>query len=385
MKSMCKNGLLVLTATLVMGALTASSALASTEWVTKTGGIAGQLKSPVTVKGTTNISVTNTKWLGEKVSCEGTVEATLEAGGVGKITSYAVSKCTGTSNCTVLGSVSAVNLPWKIELYSPESGAIRQRILSGGSGTPGWSFECRSLEVEKNLCNFNTSTNMINQSSSGDVEAKFDLKSNRTWCTGGGEESGLIEGTIVFDHPAGVEALKVAEVKPSEWLQAGKALSSAVNTSWKGSLKLTDIQVGLTVECSDTGEGTAERGTGGSETKWAITGCTQIKGSCENTPTVEAVYLPWSTTLNAAIGGTVNQSIFNGAGDAGYEITCRIIKLNVHDYCTGTLDAGLKNVAEGVSETLGDEKLACSNGHEGGTVEGTQTIQATSGGKLEVS
>jgi hypothetical protein len=92
-----------------------------------------------------------------------------------------------------------------------EGAEIRERLVSGGSGTPEWEFICGS-EVE-DACGFNTSAHAINNALNS-VEAAFEEKSNKTLCSWGAKvfgkrESGSLKGTIKLELPSGVEAIKV--------------------------------------------------------------------------------------------------------------------------------------------------------------------------------
>ena len=387
MRSMCRTVLVVLVAVFALSAVTASAALAAPEWYSKTGGVFKKVTS-LEVKSTTKITVNDTGWFeGEKMTCEGTMEGTIEAGGLGKINHYTVSHCTSKGHCETEGSilVEPVNLPWKTELYSV-GGQYRDRIVSGGSGTPEWEFTCEvSHARQSDVCGFNTSAKIFNNGQLGSVEESFDAGSNRTRCSKGGAEAGKLEGTISLPHPTGVEAIEVSEGKTFEWRQGGAPLSEAVGTKWNGPLALADKE-GVTVECEDTGEGTAGLGAAGTVTKWTASHCTS-KGSCES-QTVEAVDLPWHSELSISEGGGTTQDVITGAGkgEPGYKSTCVVFGIKVIETCKApTLSIGVENVTSGVRGTFDGKKLNCSRGGEGeGSLEGTQFIEATKGGKLEV-
>ena len=386
MRSMCRTVLVVLATVCALSAVAASSAFASSEWVAKKGGVFNRLTSALAVKATTNLVLTDTGWAGGVgLSCEGKMEGTIEPGGLGKINSYTVSFCksSGKTSCGV-GTGEPVNLPWKTELYK-EGGVFRVRLVSGGSGTPGWRFSCSGEEDE---CKLNTSASLSNNEASGGVIAQFvNGESARTTCSRGGAGAGQLEKEIKFAHPEGVEAIRVAEVTAGEWLQGGVPLSKSVATTWKGTLKLTDQKGGIfgesiAAECVDTGEGAAEIGGLGTETKWTASNCVTKAGICPS-PTVEAVDLPWNTAL-IRIGAIATHDAISeaGKGTPGYKLHCEGIW---NDTCTGTFDTVMENVTGGVDATFDGEKLKCEKGGAGqGAVEGTQLITATKGGKLEV-
>ena len=180
---------------------------------------------------------------------------------------------------------------------------------------------------------------------------------------------------------------------PVEWRQGGAVLSESVGTKSKGTVKLADEAATggeLEVECEAAGEGSVGPGGVDEETKWSKSKCTLVKtGSCEAGKAAElvAVHLPWhSETL--ALEGTVRDVITSsGKGTPGLEIVCTVAGIfKVVDECTGTLKTGMTNVAGGVDATFDGEKLKCSSGGAGkGALEGTELIEATKGGKLEVS
>jgi hypothetical protein len=203
------RALLVLVAMIMVSGIAAGSAFATPEWYAKTGGVFKKLTSTLNVKAITKFSVIDSQFLvGEGgLSCEGHAEGTVEVGGVGKINSFTVTSCKAIGSCSAPATVRSVNLSWKTELYS-EVGTVRERLVSGGSGTPGWEFECETLLGHvKDLCNLNTSGHMINSGVS--VEAEFEEKSNKTTCGRGGLESGRLAGIVKFSPPEGVEAIKV--------------------------------------------------------------------------------------------------------------------------------------------------------------------------------
>jgi hypothetical protein len=380
--------LLAVLAVSALSALTASAALAAPEWYVKTGGKSSKLTSVLAVKATTNLTVDDTvAGGGTAVKCKGTIEGSIEPGGLGKVSSYVVSGCENIKNCPSPVTVTSINLPWKSELYAGGETGAKMRLVSGGSGTPGWRFECNQGPAD--LCNFNTSARLGNVPL-GNVEAEFNAsESARTTCSRGGAESGVLTGTIVFAHPEGDEAIE-ARGGLAEWRQVGAALTAPVATVSKGTVKLrvVDHELSFTTECSVTGEGSVEPGAAGTQTKWAMSSCKAIAGECESEKagSLEALNLPWNTALTVA-GGVTRDLITNSHGTAGFEMTCYTIFGKIGIACTGTFNTIMENVTGGVDARLETEALACDGPTEftKGIVEGTQTVEATKGGKLEVT
>ncbi|HEY3829188.1 MAG TPA: hypothetical protein VGL57_08335 [Solirubrobacteraceae bacterium] len=172
-----------------------------------------KVTSAIEVKAKGEVSVTDTKYpagaVGEKCKVETT--GTVEAGGAGKITSYSVGSCTPLANCELSGLRGKVsNLPWKTELYEA-SGTVRDRIISGGSGTPEFRIECSRFSVfVEDSCSLSTTTGMANglEENNG-VIARFDSSSNTTSCAGGGSEAGKVEGELKIPRPESLLALAV--------------------------------------------------------------------------------------------------------------------------------------------------------------------------------
>lgn len=380
MRSTYRTVLVTLVAALALSAAAASSALAAPEWYAKKGGALSKVTSPLEAAATTSLTVTDSGWLGGvKVKCTGKMTQTLEAGGVSKVTGYAATSCetvAGTCNPTI---AEAQNLPWKAELYA-EGTEVRSRLVSGGSGTPGWEFYCASVG-QFDTCNFNTSANVLN-TWSGSVQAVFDAQSNKTTCSQGGAEAGRLEGTVTLEPPKGVEAIQALQGGPAEWRQGGTVLSGAIGTTTKGTVKVTDT-AGVSVECEGAGEGTAGAGAAGTATKWTASTCVTRAGTCAS-PSLLAVHMPWhSELLRVGSAGAQDALLNGGSGAPGYTIVCTGINI---DTCTGTLLTEMRNISGGVEAAFDGEKLNCTLGGKGqGTLAGTQILAAAKGGKLEVS
>jgi hypothetical protein len=173
------------------------------------------------------------------------------------------------------------------------------------------------------------------------------------------------------------------------WRVNGAPLNeTSVATHWKGTLTLSDSKVPVVgasaAKCEDTAEGLAESGGAGEVTSLTASGCAAVKG-CESghEVTVEALHLPWHTELVATEGSLREVLTSGGKGAPGFKLKCRALGVQLQDECTGTLSASTTNNASGVTAAFSaSEKFSCTSGGAGsGTLEGSQTIEA-SGGKL---
>lgn len=222
MRSKFTTAAVALAAVFVLGAVASSSALATPAWYVKEGGTFHKLTSALEVHANTNLVLTDEPYKEKELniyvseSCLGSMKFKLEPGGVSKIETYGAAGCkfskkNAPASCGGIVTDLARHVPWKSELYL-EGTEIRERLVSGGSGTPEWEFECGNNQFEDS-CGFNTSAHAINNALNS-VEAQFEAKSNKTFCSwGAGEfgnkESGSLTGTIKLELPKGVEAIKV--------------------------------------------------------------------------------------------------------------------------------------------------------------------------------
>jgi hypothetical protein len=189
-----------------------TGALTGAQAVETTGG--GKLEA-VSVSGeyaklTSALAVTSSGTLVIKdakssygMECNVETEGSIETGGIGKITHYLARNCVVTLGSCKTPATEAINLPWKTELYE-EAGVIRDRIVSGGSGTPAWRVTCSG--VLKDECGLNTDP--LTQNAGGSVEALFEATDNKTNCSAGGVEAGEWRGALLIAHPAGVAGIK---------------------------------------------------------------------------------------------------------------------------------------------------------------------------------
>lgn len=160
---------------------------------------------------------------------------------------------------------------------------------------------------------------------------------------------------------AWLEVYETRSVKSSE-----KALSISDTKAKGGALK---------VECTATAEGWIGRESQGAITAVALSKCTRVSGSeCEGSPTVKAIDLPWSTTLEEGI----KDKLKAGGKGPGFKIECATKRI---DECFGTIATTMKNNGElGVAEAeFPSESLdECTSGAaKSGEIKGTFALKAT--------
>jgi hypothetical protein len=300
------------------------------------------------------------------------------------------------SSCRSWRTFEGIGLPWKAKLYG---GSSEARQVFSGSSFIGVKFECEILGgTEWEECSSATSMHMTNNGS-GYVEAAFDSKSAKTECIyGGKEKDGEWKDTLTVkltsaEKEAGLEGVRVntaAHGEP-EWLLSGAYVPEPLETSWSGG-KLTFSDTKATggqskIECTDSGEGKALLNEG-EITKWTGSSCVRVEGGCKKgeVESLTAVNLPWHEEL-VEVEGKVRVKLSSTKGATGFVVECNTLLGKVKDECTGTIDLNTENVSEGVNAPLYlPEKLKCTQGGSAaGVVEGSRTIKATKGGKLEVT
>lgn len=212
---MFRTVLVALIAVFALTAISASSALAAPEWYVKKAGVWSKVTTSVKVTLENSWELNDTKFSPTPlaVSCTGSGEGEIKSAGAGKISKFPTTKCEPAkiehNSCKAWEGSASGNLPWGAELYS-EAGQLRQRLVSGGVGTPDWAFTCQTLLGSRtDECFANTSTHMTNNSG-GFVEAVFDATSAKTECSQGKSGAGEWKGKLKFKaNQAGVEAIKV--------------------------------------------------------------------------------------------------------------------------------------------------------------------------------
>lgn len=271
-----------------------------------------------------------------------------------------------------------VNLPWNSEL-AVVAGATREVLVSGGKGNPGFKMKCNGASDQCTGKLQLTATN-----GTGAVNLAV-LASEKPVCETG---TGTLEGSLGVSSKEGslttVPAAEAAKLAEAEWRLGGTALIEPVPVAWKGKVRLaiTTILGSATAECEDTGAGSAGANMIGSTTTWTLSKCTITAGTL--CPVGEAAKvttpgMPWSSELLTVAGAVRDQLVGSGNGQAGFELACG--SNGVSDLCTNPV-LTTTNTTSGVTATfLASEKVTCEVGT--GTFEGTQTIEATKGGKLE--
>ncbi len=324
------------------------------------------------------------------VECEDAAEGSSGAGGVGAVTAWTTSKCAAVKGCEKTGAVvvKPLNLPWHTELVTVE-GTVRDVLVSGGKGTPGYEVECKvtgSLPLQDE-CTGTLSTTTTNTESG--VTAAFNA-SEKLNCTLGGSGSGSLEGSQSILAGGGGKLSAEAE-GPLTWLGNGVSLAEANAISWKGTLTLSDSisTIGtVAVECEDTGSGTAGPVAAGEMTKWTMSNCAgTAHSSCEGTgETIEALHLPWHTELAYVEGRTREVITANGKGTPGFKLKCKALGSNITDECVAVPSTNMTNTKSGVTAAFDGERFTCSLGRAGaGELEGSQAIELAGGRLLQVS
>jgi hypothetical protein len=156
------------------------------------------------------------------VQCSLSEEGTVNKEGKGTITKFTASSCTGVRACEASGAtVKALHLPWDTQLAESEK-ELREKISSGGSGTPGLQIECKVLGITfKDECTGETSKEV--ETVSKGVETTFDALSAKLTCTIGGAGSGLAIGGDVDEASSGTLSVEsMAEgggvlIRPYRW------------------------------------------------------------------------------------------------------------------------------------------------------------------------
>jgi hypothetical protein len=146
-------------------------------------GAFSKLTSALAVKDTGELTLED-KGLGAGTACDFETEGKLEPAGKGTITNTYASNCKNVGDdCELRGGITAINLPWDTELYESE-GTLRDRIVSGGNGTPGWGFECNRSDYGPvtDHCSLNVSPEVLN-GFEGSAFAVFDERTTKTTCS----------------------------------------------------------------------------------------------------------------------------------------------------------------------------------------------------------
>jgi hypothetical protein len=176
-----------------------------------------------------------------------------------------------------------------------------------------------------------------------------------------------------------------------EWQQGGAKLTKAVPVKWKGNLLVTDekpsslTEKSNAAECEDSGEGSVGPGAADEATKWTLSNCVPIGELCQKVEHAGMEGELWHSEL--AIRNNARVDVITGKRQPGFFLECKTVLGTKHDTCTAKeLTASVSNTTGGVNEHFEDTGLYCSqSGKNTGKLVGTQLIEATSGGTLEVT
>jgi hypothetical protein len=383
MRSKFKAVPVVFAALLVIGALTASPALAAPEWYSST--------TPAWYLSGTQLSKSElTVWkgqvkLGDKaagplkqstgVECEQNVEGTAETGVAGTVTKLTLSKCTVVEkgDCESLVSVEAVHLPWATEL-SYSKGALFDSVKSGGSGQPGYARKCRTALGEKtDTCTSATLQSSATNATKG-VDAAFnDGHKEEIECTEGSpKKNGIVEGTQLIEAKSGT--LEVGNDGTAT------KLASSLSVTAKGKIRLMDTKflIGSEagIECSIETEGTIEAAGKGKISGYHPSEC-KPEGVCDALDSIRTNSLPWGTELFTE--GNIRDNIISGGTETpSWTIECEVNPLGKETFtCNVNTSLGMYNTLGGNIEEEFDpksKKTSCTGAAEAGLWQGLLTI-----------
>jgi hypothetical protein len=186
----------------LISGLAVASASAAPQW--KLNG--NPITSAVATTGSGTLELTDTKgFLGSTVTvkCSGTTTGTAGPGAADTTSTVTVSSCSTVAGTCGEPSASAVNLPWKTELFA-SGGLVRDSIKSDGKGAPGYKVECTVplLGRVSDTCTSETGQPLVDTGVSP-VPVTFDEASGTANCSLGGANSGHVRGTVTVKSSAG--------------------------------------------------------------------------------------------------------------------------------------------------------------------------------------
>jgi hypothetical protein len=326
----------------------------------------------------------------ESVECTEKGEGSVGAGAAGELTKLALSECATIKGCGATGiTAEPVNLPWHTELVSVE-GASRDRLVSGGKGTPGIKVECKVLGVKiPDTCSGTLGATTSNTSEG--ITATFSASEKLT-CSIGGTNSGSLGGSQKIATTGGVLS---AEAAPPNWQASGVPIKTGKNIYWSESpfgMAVGSKYGTLDVRCKDSGAGTVgETGTG-TVTEFSFSKCEPVGGECNDTypASITALHLPWKTQLAFGSKESAHLSFTeDGAGAPGFKFSCYVIpSLPVSFECDeGALPTlqPLTNQEHGVLAELYGGGLVCSKVYGSEFRETSEKLEMSNGEKLSVS
>ncbi len=178
----------------------------------------------------------------------------------------------------------------------------------------------------------------------------------------------------------------------AQWYENGVKITSPKADTGEGSFEVEDTSSGIKAYCQTLQKGkvgglsagTIESITSRSGEK-TITCENRNEAACHGTVTMEAVNLPWSTTLSRT-GAEVRNKVSSISGEADWVIQCKSETEKYKDQCNAYTAATVKNKSNGTVEALVEEltgKLSCI------TLKmifhnGVEVIKLNNGAKLRV-
>ena len=315
------------------------------------------------------------------VECTEAAEGSEGPGAAGVVTQVGWSNCKSSLGlCTEPVTMKALNLPWHTEVINVE-GSRRLVLVGGGNGSPGFKYTCGNSFLDE--CTAGT-LSLTATNTTGGVTASF-IASEKPRCTDG-VGTPVLEGTQTIEATKGgklevVTAAEAAKLFEAEWRLSGAVLTEPAAAGWKGNVKVGPPNA--TVECTEAAEGSEGPGAAGVVTQVGWSNCKSSLGLCTEPVTMKALNLPWHTEVINVEGSRRLVLVSGGNGSPGFKYTCGNSFL---DECTaGTLSLTATNTTGGVTASfIASEKPRCTDGVGTPVLEGTQTIEATKGGKLEV-
>jgi hypothetical protein len=326
------------------------------------------------------------------IECSVTYKGSAAASSAGEITALTATGCTGISvagkeyNCASTKAapttMEAVHLPWRTELVTVEK-TTRERIVSGGSGTPGFKWSCHQLGVALKQECVGTLGARVTNTESG-VTTAFE-PSEKLVCNPGSAE-GWVEGSQKVVATGGDKL--TAATDEGEWYKNASPLTGATPVSWAGTVELSDDLHSLGeahVRCEDSGTGEAGSEYKGEMTKWTFSNCTG-SGVCEVAgATIEALHLPWNTEL-ATVEKTIrNYMVSSGKGAPYFLMQCKGVGMTIKNECRVQHSTAMANSGLDVTATYNRAEQVVCVGEPAGELESTQTIGLSLGGQLEVN
>ncbi|MGA8362905.1 MAG: hypothetical protein WB709_00115 [Solirubrobacteraceae bacterium] len=208
---------LAVVAVVMMSAVAASGAFAAHQWLINGAAIAAATK--VHSLGLLLLEDSGT---GTQLHCHGSAAGTVGPGAADLTQSITVEllgtndkiPCTfdkaGLCKSNAAVTALAVNLPWKTEIVLVGT-EIRDLLLSGGAGAPGWKVNCTNIlgGGSEDICTEEAgkmATTALANVTAG-VLATFDAKTVNASCTLGGKETGVVRGPVTTFSPSSTEKL----------------------------------------------------------------------------------------------------------------------------------------------------------------------------------